>query len=154
MAAAASVMFVAGASGGVVAHAVLSRPAPAQVAAASPRPGVLSVAVTPDQLSAAERRILGLPRQELNDRLTTETSALASNTAAPRTVANPGIGIEQFRGLKTAQADFLDLLTSLTNDVGRLNQANAVEFQRLERKVDSVTAVLASSSAPRGPGDR
>jgi anti-sigma factor RsiW len=162
MAAAASVMFVSGAAGGLVTHAWLggegaAAPAPALTASA-PADGVRAVPASTFDQQALEQRMLELFRQELDNRLAAETRALAASNAggpAVRSVSN-GISLDDFRALQREQNatrdQFFTLISTLTDDVARINQANQQKYEDLRNRVNG--AVLRNASTTGGPGNQ
>src|SRR5262245_3444620 len=77
MAAAASVMFLIGAAGGVVTHAMLPQEHAVVATAPTSTPTLVPIGVTPTQLSEAEQRMVQMMRAELNKRDVPRTTSNA-----------------------------------------------------------------------------
>jgi putative zinc finger protein len=77
MAAAAGVMFLIGAAGGVVTHAMLPQERAVVATAPASTPTLVPIGVTPTQLSEAEQRMVQMMRAELNKRDVPRTTSNA-----------------------------------------------------------------------------
>ena len=163
MAAAAGVMFVFGAAGSAVMHAVLD-PArgasPARAAAASASPGLTTInpGVTPADLEALERRVVMTMRGDLegiNQRL-----RLASTHGGGPAVVRIGDTSEpaitgQLREMNALQAEQLERYFDLFNRVNDLTKkANDLDknYRGQNALLQSIQSLMTQQIAPQSGG--
>ncbi|MEZ5316018.1 MAG: zf-HC2 domain-containing protein [Vicinamibacterales bacterium] len=163
MAAAASVMFVAGAAGGAATHAFLAPdPGGASLIAtgATTQPARPTSAV-PVSLSDADlARIVAAVRAQVEPDFDTRLAAVSAQAAERRVVpAAVGPGADAVRDLREAVASLradsnrhADWILSLTSEVGDVRKSTAREFERIGYD-QSMRALLTSSTAG-SPGGR
>lgn len=144
MAAAASVMFLMGAAGAVVTHAlVLEEPAATSVDAEHAVP---AVAVTPVELSAAEQRILRMLRGELESRV--QRVALSARPARIEGAALDSTELNrQLIDLASDRDWQMNFLRTLYKDFSESKTSTDAKLQSLTNKVD--TLVMTQSGGGR-----
>lgn len=136
LAAAASLVLASGAVGGVVAQAMMSRGDTLVARQAATAPS----GVTADDLSAAEQRMIGWMRGELNGRL-----SVASTPAAPVRVVNaPGNAelLRQVEELRRANDMQLDLIRRINNNMSQVKDGYDTKYQTLQTTVDNLKAIV------------
>jgi hypothetical protein len=123
MAAAAGVMFLVGAAGGVVTHALVPHERPATAAAGAPASiQVVPASISESQLTAVEQRVLELMRAELTRRAVPARAV----PVAPRVDAVPVNELltaseqRQLDRLSTIYSDLVTQITTVRKDVGGL----------------------------------
>ncbi|HET9369708.1 MAG TPA: zf-HC2 domain-containing protein [Vicinamibacterales bacterium] len=117
MAAAASLMFVAGGLGGALTHSVLAARTQTVVADAAPvRP--VPASISPADLSASEERVISILRAEFGERL----DALARQNGRTMRVSAPASGItaEQLRAAENTDDPLMPIVLELYRDMNRL----------------------------------
>jgi len=144
LAAAASVMFVAGAAGGAMVHAWLPSAAEARVQTA---PAARTASgVTPSDLSETERRIVQLMRDELGG-LDQKVKLAARQAPAAANVADPRL-VNEVHGLASASEaqyrELIGLITSYSNDFSRVQSAYNERYQRMAREIQDLKAAAAA----------
>jgi hypothetical protein len=149
LAAAASVMFAAGAAGGAMVHAWLPSSAETHVetAAVARTPK----AVTASDLSDAEKRIVQLMRDELGG-IDERVKLAARQTPAVTTVADRSLANE-VHGLATSSdqqyRELIGLITAYSNDFSRVQSANNERYQRMAREIQDLKAAAAAGGQPQ-----
>jgi hypothetical protein len=144
LAAAASVMFVAGAAGGAIVHAWLPASGEARVAS-TPDSGTAN-GVTAADLSEAERRIVQLMRDELGG-IDQRVKLAARQTPAVTTVSDRSL-VNEVHGLATSSdaqyRELIGLITSYSNDFSRVQSVNNERYQRIAREIQDLKAAAAA----------
>lgn len=142
LAAAASVMFVAGAAGGAIVHAWLPTPSETR-AEAAPAPRAPK-GVTAADLSDAEKRIVQMMRDELGDRvrLASRQTPPAVTAVADRTLVNEVHGLAS--SSEAQYRELIGLITSYSNDFSRVQSANNERYQRIAREIQDLKAAAAA----------
>jgi hypothetical protein len=137
MAAAASLVFVAGGVGGVVGQALVTRaaasPADRQVAA-------VPVGLTSADLSASEQRVMNLMRAEFEGRL-----QLAAAHTTPVRVADAGIRpqvLGQIEDIQRKNAENFDLIKRMYKNFGQVKETNDARYQALQTSVADLKAIV------------
>lgn len=118
MAAAASVMFVAGGLGGALTHSVLAAREARAVAVAEVEPvKTVPVSVTQDELTASEQRIIAMLRTEFGERLdaVSRQGARTMRASAPASGATP----DQLRAAGDVDSPLVPIMLELYNDAVR-----------------------------------
>jgi anti-sigma factor RsiW len=138
LAAAAAVVLVAGLAGGAATR-MMTAP-PAQIAG-----------VTPDELTAVQKQIVAMLREELA-RVRTQASAGTMATAASEVTEEQLAAFERRIGVTLGEREqqSYDRLSTLYNDMLRLKNQNDVAVGKLRREVDD----LKVSIATQGGGGR
>jgi anti-sigma factor RsiW len=121
MAAAAGVMFLVGAAGGVVTHALVPHPQPATAAANAPASiQAVPASITETQLTEVEQRMLQMMRDELGKRVAAARAAdvpmvvSASRSALTPVQLNEMLGESEQRQLNRLSTVYSDLITQIS----------------------------------------
>jgi Putative zinc-finger len=125
MAAAAGVMFLVGAAGGVVTHALVPHTQPATAVASAPASiQVVPAAVTKNQLTEFEQRMLLMMRDELGKRVPPRAVPAVGNGPAPAQVDELLTASEQRQldRLSTVYSELVTQIRTVRNDVGGLRE--------------------------------
>ncbi len=125
MAAAAGVMFLAGAAGGVVTHALVPHEQPATVSAPPSMQMIPAGGVTASQLTEVEQRVVQMMRDELSKRVVPAARVVP---ASVRTEAEPdpiddliaASERRQLDRLSTVYGDLMTQIRTVNRDVGGL----------------------------------
>lgn len=127
MAAAAGVMFLVGAAGGVVTHALVPHTQPATTMTSAPASiPVVPAAVTRNQLTEFEQRMLQMMRDELGKRVPPRVvPAVGVVDSAPPAQVDALLTASEQRQLDRLSTVYSELVTQITNvrkDVGGLRE--------------------------------
>jgi hypothetical protein len=132
MAAAASVMFAAGGLGGALTHSVLAaRDARTATVADAAPVTAMPVAVTQDELTASERRIITLLRAEFGDRLDAMSRQGARTMRASTT---SDVTAEQLRAAESVDSPLVPIMLSIYKDMNRLRPTTQVPASDLRNR--------------------
>ena len=137
LAAAASLVFVAGAVGGALAQAVLPNAGATSVARQTT---AVPVGVTADDLSVSEQRVMSALRTEFEGRL-----QLAAAHAEPARVVNAGASpalLRQVDELRRASDQQLDLIRRINNNMSQVKNGYDAKYQSLQTKVEDLKAIV------------
>jgi anti-sigma factor RsiW len=140
MAAAASVVFLLGAAGGVVTHALVTpeSAASAQVADAQPIADPATAAdVSPAQLSELEQRMVSMMRSELTQRERAIRTSL--RPGQPIAAAGGGLTLDQIAGLiGESEIRQFGYVKGLNNALGTIKSNSDMQLDGLRREVQQL----------------
>lgn len=144
MAAAASLVFLVGAAGGLATHALL---APALLAQAAPPPAVARSSVTRTDLAALEQRLLTTMQAQMDERV-----ALVSSHASPASQSSltPDEVLRQLRlymrESDRQQQQVVSVLRELNNGMATMSKNYNSRFDSLDSRVTRVSDLVAGQN--------
>ena len=132
MAAAASLVVLSGAAGGALAHAFMPHQDDAVAASGS---GPVAEAITANDLSAAEQRVLARMRQEvagLDSRV-----QLVSSRAGAEVMPSPEVA-----GLRRDTKEQMEIIRMLYNNLGELKKSVSSKEREMQARIDNLQALV------------
>jgi Putative zinc-finger len=141
MAAAAGLVFLVGATGGVTAHALL---APVTLVRAPAPPAVVQAGVTPADLAALEQRLLLTMQTQLDQRVALVSSHGRTSSLTPDDVMRQ---LRQYMKMRDQQQqELVSVLRDLNNGLATMSRVTNNRLDTLNNRVTRVSALMAGQS--------